>query len=277
MHVLARCGLAIALVAAAVAVPAGPASADLTLAAVNSASYEPNSIPDRARLTIFTGTPVTDLAGVQPWLEVLADGLFVEALCTSGAALRKVPIQYIGPSTPGTQINLYMPGGWPCVPVGSVQFIVHGGGKYGNVKITGGVGIVPAHPGVFATTGNVPAGFWASPATGAVVPLYQCPVSCPVSVNGVRSWVELTLTGADYFVDHPSQISFELARSANGQVIGAWTAQPLVDLARGVMGTEDATFQLGPEVVAGEYHLRVRNTVYSQSVQELVVAFGPAT
>jgi hypothetical protein len=250
---------------------------------VNSASFELPYVPENARLTIFTARPVTELVGEQPWLEMLSDGLFVEATCTNGVGRRRVPISWIGPSGRGTQINLYMPGGWSCVPVGSVLFIVHGGGKYGDVKIEHGVGIVPAHPGVFATTGAVPSGFWASLADGTTRPLYDCVINlpanpgyCPISKEGVRSWVQLTLTGADYFVDHPSQISFELAPSANGLVTGEWTAQPLVGISHAPMGTQDVTFALGPEVSAGEYHLRVRNSVYSQSVQELVVEFGPA-
>jgi hypothetical protein len=272
----------LALLTTAIAVPAAPAAAENPMEVVNSASFEIPNVAENSRLTIFTGPRVTDLEGVQPWLEVLSDGLFVEATCTNGVGRRKVPISWIGPSGSGTQINLYMPGGWSCVPAGSVQFIVHGGGKYGNVTIERGVGIVPAHPGVFATTGAVPSGFWASVVSGTTAPLYDCVINlpanpdfCPVSIDGVRSRVQLTLTGADYFVDHPSLISFELAPSANGQVVGAWTAQPLVDISRAGMGVENVTFALGPEIVAREYHLRVRNSVYSQSVQELVVEFGP--
>jgi uncharacterized protein (TIGR03437 family) len=180
----------------------GPAVTDFVV--VNAASFEADSRPRGALLSVFTNAPVSDEDETFDGVETTPAGVSVEvANCTAGGPRRRLPIFYVGASGRGSQINVYWPndvgrepyGGCTSPPLSAVfsTFTVHtADGQAVAERLTTN----PVLPGIF-TSPRI--GHYET-ATGRYTSVRTCnqrPDRCPVSTDGERNYLIVWTTGGD--------------------------------------------------------------------------------
>jgi len=276
------------LAAAFALVPAGSAAADFT--AVNSASLEGGPLPRGAYITIFTDTPVTDetVSPPFPWPDT-AGGVVVDTDSCAPGVNGRLPIQFVGPSGSGTQINVYYPNDYGSEPFGTCLLF---GPPTETLSVTpkpgfGGrfsktISTVPARPALWQR-GDAPDGYHRDVVTGAQTPIAECnqdPARCPVATAGRPNHLVVDTGGLEiYSCPVPTlmctgepRASFRLT-PPGGQPI----EQPLDFLGdTGIFGKEQADIALRNDLQPGDYRLSARITPSGSPAyaQELLVRLG---
>lgn len=266
--------------------PASGTSANQPFVVVNAASNVPEPVPRGALLMVFAvGRLSMDEDQVfSPWSFETPGGVSVEASCGSEGELTRLPIRSIERRDDGTRIGVYYPNSIgeepfrPCLNAGPSEFWVHH--PFGSMTLP--VATVLAHPGIFTVgaIGDAPDGTHTDGATGAVTAIVDCnqrlpadPAACPARTNGQPARLRLSLTGSEAFACEPctgSRLVFELAPAAGG----AFVQQTLASLVTDGTGVEKATIVLRGDTAAGEYLLRVRNTMLPVFPDPLRVEVG---
>jgi hypothetical protein len=252
---------------------------------------------------VFTNAPVTtENQTFQPFVDETPAGVSLEVdNCIPGTPPRKLPILYVGPAGPGTQVNVYFPNDigtepyGPCAspPVSAVLSNFTLRTAYGTT-ITKRLSNHPIYPGIKyagAAVGNPPDGWHLDRRSGAYTPFTVCdidPARCPVTSGGQPNLLVLLTTGGELrscnapgFASCDSDLvpRFRLAAVTDGQ-IGSPVVQSLAyygPTGFGSLGEEQANVVLRPDTQPGEY--RVSMTVpglpNQTPQQQIRVRLGP--